>query len=116
MISIKSVALFFCVNGKLLLHSVPLEKAEPYGDFLNYPYSHDLVWEKCHRSTFPVDFDYYPRGRVIYNRAEDSFIIYHDRCITEQARALQQRYGDRAVLRLDEHYQCHRCNADYHSV
>lgn len=31
------VGIFFVVNNKLFLHNCSLDKAEKYGDFLNYP-------------------------------------------------------------------------------
>ena len=38
------VGIFFVVKGNLLLHNCSLDKAEKYGDFLNYPKSHMEIW------------------------------------------------------------------------
>ena len=59
-------ALFFCVNGDLLFHVCSLEEAEPYGMFSNFPHSHYDVWNKNYENKYGVEFDYYPRGRVVY--------------------------------------------------
>lgn len=111
---VNRVGIFFCVEGKLLLHSCSLEDAAPYGDFLNYPMSHDEVWARNYQHRFKVDFDYWPRGRVIYNRAENKYLLYYDQCMEAQARALAKCFGDVSVeLQRDEHYQCHGCNPNY---
>lgn len=107
-------ALFFCVNGTLLFHGCALESAEPYGPFLNYPYSHDKVWRRCYGLKYKVDFDYYPRGRVVYRKTDDTYLIYYDVCMEPWIRSVMQKYaGKKIVLGYDEHYQCHLCNADY---
>lgn len=72
----RQVGLFFLVSGELLLHRCFLEKAEVYGDFINYPYSHDEIWEKHYREKYQVDFDFYPRGRIVYNKKDNHNIFY----------------------------------------
>ena len=64
------VGIFFVVKGNLLLHNCSLDNAEKYGDFLNYPKSHMEIWDEYYYSKYKVDFDYYPRGRIIYNEQE----------------------------------------------
>lgn len=78
------VGIFFFADDGLLLHTRPLSGAHPYGDFLNYPFSHDAIWEHHHRAKYGVDFDYYPRGRVIYNRVASCYILYYDACIGKE--------------------------------
>ena len=69
---INMVNLFFKVNNKFLIHKCENEVAEKYGDFLNFPESHMEIWEKFYAKKYHVDFDYFPRGRVVYNINEKS--------------------------------------------
>ena len=108
------VGLFFVVNGLLLLHTCTFEEAESNGDFLNYPDSHDNIWQNNYTHIYQVDFDYCPRGRIVYNRVKNHYLLYHDNCIADDAESLQRRYPDgKCTLMLDEHYQCRKCNENY---
>ena len=109
-------ALFFCVDGFLLIHGCSLDEAEAYGDFLNYPHSHYKIWEKHYESKYNVEFDYYPRGRVVYRKTDDTYLIYYDKCMEPFIETVAKKYdgkGKKAILGYDEHYQCHMCNEDY---
>lgn len=108
------VGLFFTVGRQILIYACPLARAGRYGDFLNYPLSHDAVWEKTLRLRYNVDFDYYPRGRIVYNVPNDRYTIYHDRCCEKAARLIGGRYPyAKVAYALDEHYQCRSCNPLY---
>lgn len=108
------VGIFFFVENEFLLHHCALGIAQPYGDFLNYPLSHDTVWEKFYRRKFGVDFDYYPRGRILFNKAAQIYLIYFDGCIEREIEKLSEGLGSaRFHIARDEHYQCHRCNPEY---
>lgn len=108
------VCLFFYVNGKFLIHGCSLEEAEHYGDFLVYPQSHFEIWEAHYARRYPVDFDYFPRGRVAYRKNDDTFQILYDRCLEERIRDfVNANYTGKVSLGYDEHYQCHMCNENY---
>ena len=108
------VCLFFCVNGIFLVHGCSLQEAELYGDFLIYPQSHFDIWEQHYASIYPVDFDYYPRGRVVYRQSDKTFQIYSDGCLESVIREwAASRYSGPVCFARDEHYQCHRCNTGY---
>lgn len=108
------VGLFFIVRSELLLHSCKLAEGEPYGDFLNYPLSHDKVWREHYQKKYHVDFDYYPRGRIVYNKSDQRFILYYDGCIENEAKKMQNCFSHNTCqISRDEHYQCHKCNAGY---
>lgn len=102
------VGLFFYVEGELLLHSVPLEDADPYGIFLNYPESHDQVWQREYSGRYYGDFATYPRGRIIYRKTDQTFLVYHDPTIpTKVLQELCAQLGDgRYEYQCDEHYRC----------
>ena len=108
------VCLFFCVNGIFLVHGCSLEKAEPYGDYLIYPQSHFDIWEQHYALNYSVDFDYYPRGRVVYRKSDGTFQIYYDACLESVIREwAAAHYSAPVRFARDEHYQCHSCNAGY---
>lgn len=101
-------------NGQFLIHGCDLADAENYGDFLIYPSSHFEVWEKHYAKRYPVDFDFFSRGRVAYNKNTQVFQILYDRCIDSEVRSFaESRYNGNVSLGYDEHYQCHRCNKNY---
>ena len=107
-------ALLFFANGELLFHGCTLAEGEEYGNFINYPYSHFEIWEKNHRSKYNVDFDYYPRGRVIYRKTDDTYLIYYDKCMEKFIGMVTEKYsGKKIKMDYDEHYQCHLCNKYY---
>ncbi|MDO4552861.1 MAG: hypothetical protein Q4C22_04930, partial [Bacillota bacterium] len=107
-------ALFFCVEGELLFHGCRLSEGEPYGPFLNYPHSHLKIWTQNYEGKYGVDFDYYPRGRVVYRKADDSYLIYYDKCMQAHIEEVALKYaGYKYEIGFDEHYQCHQCNEYY---
>ena len=108
------VGLFFIANDTLLLHKQTLAEAEPYGDFINYTESHNDVWQRKYARKYKVDFDYFPRGRIVYNQKSEIFLLYYDKCVASEAKKLCECYTkDRCIIVLDEHYQCHKCNINY---
>ena len=107
-------ALFFLVNGELLLHRCSLNDAEPYGIFLNFPYSHYDIWNDNYEQKYGVEYDYYPRGRVVYRKSDNTYIIYYDKCMEQYVDIVKNKYlGEKIEIGYDEHYQCHICNEDY---
>ena len=103
---------FFYIAGKLICHAVPLSEGETRGDKLDDPYGHDRLWDDHFRFGDYID---YPRGRVVWDCAENRGIIYIDRCIDRPAivEKIRQAFGltDCAVAR-DDHYRCRRCAGD----
>lgn len=107
-------ALFYCVNGNLLFHSCSIAEGEPYGIFINYPYSHYNIWMEKYYQEYKVDFDYYPRGRIVYRKTDNTFLIYYDRCMESQLDKIIDSFQNlHYELNYDEHYQCHTCNKEY---
>ena len=108
------VGIFFVVNHQVLLHKCELAEAEKYGDFLNYPESHMEIWDKYYCKKYRVDFDYYPRGRIIYNLKEKIYYIYYDKCLKEELKKLGIiPQNTKVKLLTDYHYKCHTCNKNY---
>jgi len=104
----------------LLAHNVSLSAAETYGDCLTCPLSHYHAWEATKRGK-PVlgpltpaakrliamsEYEDWPRGRVVYDRAAGSFIIYADRQIFPHAAIVRAHFHlpKTAPLQADPHY------------
>lgn len=113
------VGLFFYVNNDFIFSGCCLKEAQSYGDFMIYPESHYDIWDKIKAEDKEnrikgVDYDYYPRGRVVYRKSDDTFIIYYDKCVMKELDRLSKEYeGYNVKYELDEHYCCHKCNPDY---
>ena len=107
-------ALFFFVNGNFLIHACPVEDGEDSRHFVNYPLSHMDVWNQFYEQKYHVDFDFYPRGRIVYRKKDDTWLLYYDRCIgSDIAELIDSLPTGKVIAGFDEHYQCHRCNAFY---
>lgn len=107
------VCLFFYVDNKFLIHKCDNNEAEKFGNFLNYPESHMDIWNKYYENKYFVDFDYYPRGRVVYNIEENIYYIYHDKCIKDLSEIIKLIENENYKVLKDYHYQCHKCNKFY---
>ena len=112
------VGIFWVVDGKLLIDSTPLSRAEPYGDFLTHPRSHYAVWgEFQHRGSVPIDLEYEeaPRGRVMYDGKARRFQVLADHCILKNRAWVEQIKKELRLPRLislggDSHYRCPDCS------
>lgn len=108
--------------GKLQLISAscPLEGAEQYGDHLTFGPGHYNVWEKWRtdikaspalRAIVDLfDYESWPRGRIVFNRPRDRFIIYADRKLLNPPfiRRIQARFHlppDHVEIATDDHYK-----------
>jgi len=103
----------------MLAQGCRLADAEPYGDCLTFPDGHYEVWTHWRRIGPPdralartvgeTEYDEWPRGRIVFDRAIDRFIIYVDRRITSQdltGRIVEhfRLPKDRVIIRHDQHY------------
>jgi hypothetical protein len=69
-------------NGetKLLAAGYPLDQAEPYGDCLTYSPGHYKTWAQWRRDrTLDPACAPWPRGRIVFDRSRDLFVLYADR-------------------------------------
>jgi hypothetical protein len=78
------VGIFWFYEGIPLFVAAPLQHGIDDGDFMNGPDDHLLAWGKV-RCAVPalrtVEYDEVPRGRVIYKKAEDRFVVYMDKVL-----------------------------------
>jgi hypothetical protein len=111
------VGIFWIYNSRLITDSTPLSQAEPYGDALTHATGHIDHWTALQeRGAVPIDVEYEepPRGRVGYNTKKKEFFMLADRCIINDAGAVQKII---AALHLPEdtepfpdfHYRCTKC-------
>jgi hypothetical protein len=78
------VGIFWLLDGKLLIDSTGLSKAEEHGDFKVHPGDHHTVWEQFQQDgSVPPEMEYEeaPRGRVVYNTQAQRFSLLADRCV-----------------------------------
>jgi hypothetical protein len=88
------VAIFWLVqttdgDARLPAAGCPLDQAEPYGDCLTYGPGHYETWAQWgrDRTADPAlraiarssEYEDWPRGRIVFDRARDLFVLYADR-------------------------------------
>jgi hypothetical protein len=112
------VGIFWLLNGKLVIDSMPLGEAEPYGDHLTHPRSHIDVWEQWRLSgKVPGESEYeeFPRGRVMYNTKTQRFRLLADRCILQNQNVVKKIMSELHLhtrntdTGTDAHYRCSAC-------
>jgi hypothetical protein len=74
---------------RLLTAGCPLDQAKPYGDCLTYGPGHYENWAHWRRDRTvdaafralvrSYEYEDWPRGRIVFDRSRDVFIIYTDR-------------------------------------
>ncbi|MBC8018766.1 MAG: hypothetical protein H7X83_09640 [Verrucomicrobia bacterium] len=116
------VGIFFKISRDFLTDSVPLSDGDLYGDAVGYSGHYDFH-ENLDPSTpaecrFKAhDYDYYPRGRVVYFPKKNSFVLYTDPCLTPDdiihLICLFVLDGQTVEVAGDEHYRCATCNKHY---
>lgn len=112
------VGLFFYVNRNILFDFVDVSQAEVYGDFRIGNSSHYDIWDEKYDKIHSKPYDYFPRGRVVYQYKENKYILYADKCIDEKAiKDIVKIFGIENesinINRTDAHYVCKGCNKDY---
>ena len=83
-------------EAQLLAAGCPLDQAEPYGDCLTYGPGHYETWVQWRRDKTvdpalralvrSYEYEDWPRGRIVFDRARDLFILYADRKLMTPAR------------------------------
>jgi len=116
------VGIFFKIENEFLIDSVKVENGEPYGESItyggHYEYHEKFVSSKPLELRFKIrDYDYYPRGRVVFNSVTNMFRLYVDPCLTPddiiQLIELFDLDSSQVDIAGDEHYRCARCNRAY---
>jgi len=118
------VGIFWVIETRagptLLTASCPLAEAEPYGDCLTFGSGHYQVWRNWRSSreleaaaravVREYEYEEWPRGRVVFGRATQRFVLYTDRKLMdaeniERIRECFQLPFDRVSVEGDSHYR-----------
>ena len=107
-------------EAKLLAAGCPLDEAEAYGDCLTYSPGHYKTWAQWRRDRTldpalralvrAYEYEDWPRGRIVFDRSRDLFILYADRKLLTpemMARIASQFHlpAERTEVQSDFHYQ-----------
>jgi hypothetical protein len=105
----------------LLADCVPVDGAEPYGDFLTHG-GHYEFWSKLADMSGPQlrhdgfpdvakwsEYEEWPRGRVVFHVPTSRFVVYADRKLRKPTKveSILRRFSlpaDRTAIRGDSHY------------
>jgi hypothetical protein len=105
---------------RLLAAGCPLDQAEPYGNCLTYGPGHYETWAhwRRDRTVEPAlralvrsyEYEDWPRGRIVFDRARDLFVLYADRKLLTPATIARletqfQLPEERTEIQSDFHYQ-----------
>jgi len=111
-------------RGRIIVTDrTPIGEAEAYGDCLTHERGHYEVWEgwqalgpaELHRRGLSAtiafyEYEHFPRGRVVYNKTAERYVIYADRWLqneTDVAEIVRQ-FGlgnETWSLKSDDHYR-----------
>ena len=115
----EKVGPFFWIQGKLIAYPDSIEDGlELCPGKVDGKAGHYTEYQKLPQR-FEHDYDYWPRGRVVFDKTKNRAIVYLDRCIKSDEdvhKAIVQAYAldpQRTSWRLEGHYQCHCCNKGY---
>jgi tRNA(Leu) C34 or U34 (ribose-2'-O)-methylase TrmL len=120
-----AVGIFWRVGGALVIDRSTLDQAEPYGDCLTHATGHYERWQQWQAlgparlacKGFPAqiawtEYDDWPRGRVVYERPKQHFVLYADRRLQKPAivDVLNGAFGLnvaelKVIVRSDSHYR-----------
>lgn len=114
----QSIGIFWLVEDHLIFDIGPVSAAERCGDMLTFHQTHASNWTVLQRikGVAPsVEYQQYPRGRVVFDLKTHVFKIYADCCILERRDVLKQirekmnlpKRG--TFVSPDDNYRCTRC-------
>ncbi len=107
-------------EARLLAAGCPLDQAEPYGDCLTYGPGHYETWAQYRRDRTvdpalralvrSYEYEDWPRGRIVFDRSRDQFILYADRKLMapEMIARIETQFhlpAERTEIQSDGHYQ-----------
>jgi hypothetical protein len=111
------VGIFWLYKRHLIVDETSLSDAERYGDVSGRPTSHIDHWTELQRnkSVLPeLEYDEFPRGRVVYDNAAQQFILRADACILRSSKLVRQivrklHLPPNTKTERDDHYRCSVC-------
>ena len=112
------IGIFFVVDGVLISDSLSVEQCPQYEDYANHGAHYDY-WSELEPTTITESafkshaYDYYPRGRVVFDVKHQQAKLYVDHCIDAAklvAISAAFELPNNARISYEEHYQCYHCN------
>lgn len=116
------VGIFWRVDSIIVSDTVSLKQGESYGGAVqhggHYDFHESLEPANPHEYRLKAhDYDYYPRGRVVFFTIKNCFALYADPCLSvEDIQKVTSLFGlekQTVEIRGDDHYRCASCNAAY---
>jgi hypothetical protein len=114
---VPKVGCFFVVNGKPWVEGFPWTENLTVGGFRTYAVGHPEYWQRLQGlGVAPKDMPYerFPRGRVNYEDASDSFTLLADSCIVRKKTLVSAIMNELHLPRgtrvlTDDGYRCPKC-------
>jgi len=113
------VGIYWVIKGVVVADTIDVEKGEPYANALQYG-GHYEWWESlkprtpAERVLKNCEYEYWPRGRVVFFVSRKVFRIYIDPCLTEEnIRKIVETFmldGQQHETETDQHYRCAGCS------
>lgn len=108
------VGVFYIINGEIYSDATRLNNAEEYGNYYQYGSHYDFYYNELAKYyDMPylsrLDYDYYPRGRVVFDRNQHKYILYLDKSLEtpEYIQMIADEFGLQNggfYIGNDEHY------------
>lgn len=109
-----AVGVFYIINGEIYSDATSLRNSEQYGDSYSYGSHYDFYYDELSKYyDMPwlkdIDYDYYPRGRVIFDKSKNKYILYLDPSLEnpEDIQMIADEFGlhnGGFYIGHDEHY------------
>ena len=110
------VGIFWVVRSMVVARCQDIISVPPVNGLMTIEADHFTSWDAYNMVlNTHCEYDYYPRGRVVFNTQDEKFIIYIDRCANNQRiiGKLQKYFklqDDTYVIdESDESLKCHNC-------
>jgi hypothetical protein len=112
------VGLFYVVAWKLYWEGMPAAQSDG-AYFKSYPKTYYTYWKNTVTRNHPelreYDFRRFPRGRVVFDSKEDSFVIMADKCVVENPDLIKKIVSemrlpeDEVIVSVDKDCECADC-------
>jgi hypothetical protein len=82
--SMPEVGIFWLIDKKLVADSIPWRRADVYGGYYSGKNNHATFWTTLQRLMLRwkgKEYTDFPRGRVLFDSMEESFLVYSSRGI-----------------------------------
>lgn len=82
---------------------------ETYGDYMQLPHDHFEIWDQYNTVGPHAEYDYYPRGRILFKVTIHKFVVIGDKRIVDDETVrhqLKEHYHlpQTTIFKTDEHY------------